>query len=84
MILLNCGVKKTLESPFNIKDIKPVNPKGNWSWALIGRTDAEAEAQILWPPDAKNLLIGNDPDAGNDWGQEEKGMTEYEMVGCLT
>ena len=67
---------KTLESPMNCKEIKPVNPKGNQSWIFIGRTDAEAEAPILRPPDVKNWLIGKDPDAGKDWRQEEKGMTE--------
>ena len=61
--------------------IKSLNPKGNQSWIFIGRTDAEAEAPILWPPDAKNSLLRKDPDAGNDWGQEEKGTTEDEMVG---
>ena len=60
-------LEKTLESPLNFKEIKPVNPKGNQSWIFIGRTDAEAEAQILWPPDAKNWLIWKDPDAGKDW-----------------
>ena len=64
-----------------MKEIKPVNPKGNQPWIFIGRTDAEAEAPILWPPDEKNWLIGEDPDAGKDWGQEEKGTTEDEMVG---
>ena len=63
------------------KDIEPVNPKGNQPWIFIGRTDAEAEAPVLWPPDAKNWLIGKDPDAGKDWRQEEKGTTEDEMVG---
>ena len=63
------------------KEIKPVNPKGNQSWIFIGRTDAEAEAPILWPPDVKNWLIGKDPDAGKDWRREEKGMTEHEMAG---
>ena len=72
---------KTLESPLDSKEIEPVNPKGNQSWTFIGRTDAEAEALILWPPDAKNWLIGKDLDAGQDWGQEEKGMTEDEMGG---
>ena len=70
---------KTLESPLDCKKIKPVNPKGNQFWIFIGRTDAEA--LILWPPDAKNWLIGKDPDAGKDWRQEEKGMTEDEMAG---
>ena len=63
------------------KEIKPVNPKENQSWIFIGRTDAEAETPILWPPDAKNWLIWKDPDAGKDWRREEKGMTEDEMVG---
>ena len=73
-------LKKTLESPLDCKEIKPVNPKGNQSWIFIGRTDAEAEALILWAPDAKNQLTGKDPEAGKEWGQEEKGMTE-EMIG---
>ena len=72
---------KILESPLERKEIQPVNPKGNQSWIFIGRTDAEAEAPILWPPDAKNWLTWKDPDAGKDWRQEEKGMTENEM--CL-
>ena len=63
-----------------IKMIKPVHPKGNQPWIFIGRTDAEAEAPILWPPDVKNWFIGKDPDAGKDWRWEEKGMTEDEMV----
>ena len=74
-------LQKTLESPLDCKEKKPVNPKGNQTWIFIGRTDAEAEASILWLPDAKNWLIGKDSDAGKDWGQEEKGMTEDEMVG---
>ena len=74
-------LEKTLESPLNCKEIKSVNPKGNQSWIFIGRTDAEAETPILWPPDVKNWLIGKDPDAGKDWRQEEKGVTEDEMVG---
>ena len=74
-------LEKTLESLSDYKDIKPVNPKGNQSWIFIGRTDAEAEAPILWPPDAKNWLTGKDPDAGKDWRQEEKLTTESEMVG---
>ena len=73
-------LEKTLESPLDCK-IKPVNPKGNQSWIFIGRTDAEADTPILWPPDMKNWLTGKDPDAGKDWGQEEKGTTEYEVVG---
>ena len=72
---------KTLESPLDCKEIKPVNPKGNQSRIFIGRTDAEDEAPILWPPDAKNWLPGKDPVAGKDWRQEEKGTTEDEMVG---
>ena len=71
---------KTLESPLDCKEIKPVNPKGNHSWIFIGRTDAEAEAPILWPPDEKSRLIGKDPDAGKDWRQEEKWAAEDEMV----
>ena len=73
-------LEKTLESPLGGKEIQPVHPKGNQSWIFIWRTDAEAEATILWPPDAKNWLIGKDPDAGKDWGQEEKATTEDEMV----
>ena len=72
-------LEKALESPLDYKEIKPVNPKGNQSWIFIGRT--EAEAPILWPTDGKSWLTGKDPDAGRDWGQEEKGMTEDEMVG---
>jgi len=72
-------LEKTLESPLDSKEIKPVNPKENQHWILIGRTDAEAP--ILWPPDAKSWLIGKDPDAGKDWGQKEKGVTEDEMIG---
>ena len=73
---------KTLESHLDCKEIKPVNPKGNQPWVFIGRTDAEAEFPILWPPDVKSQLIGKDPDAGKYWRQEEKGATEDEMVGC--
>ena len=72
---------KTLESPLNCKDIRPGNAKGNQFWIFIGRTDAETEAPILWPPDVKNWLINKDPDAGKDWRQEEKGTTEDEMIG---
>ena len=72
--------EKTLYSPLDCKEIQPVHPKANQSWIFIGRTDAEADALILWPPDAKGWLIGH-PDAGKDWGQEEKGTTEDEMVG---
>ena len=74
-------LEKTLESPLDSKEIKPVNSKGNQPWILIGRTDAEAEAPILWPPDAKSQHIGKDLDAGKDWGQEEKWATGDEMVG---
>ena len=74
-------LEKSLESPLNYKEIKPVSPKGNQPWIFIGRTDAEAETPILWPPDMKSWLIGKDPDAGKDQGQEEKRVTEYEMVG---
>jgi len=74
-------LEKTLESPLDYKEIQPVHPKGNQSWIFIGRTDAEAEALILWPPDVKSWLIRKDPDVGNDWRQEEKGMTEDEMIG---
>ena len=70
-----------LESPLACKETKPVHPKGNQPWIFIGRTDGEAEAPVLWPPDAKSQLIGKDPDAGKDWRQEEKGTTENEMVG---
>ena len=74
-------LEKTLESPLECKEIKPVNSKGNQSWILFGRTDAKTEAPIPWPPDAKRWLTGKDPDAGKDWGQEEKGATEDKMVG---
>ena len=74
-------LEKTLESPLDCKEIQPVHPKGDQSRVLIGRTDAEAETPILWPPHAKSLLIGKDPDSGRVWGQEEKGMTEDEMAG---
>ena len=74
-------LEKTLESPLDWKEIQPVHPKGDQSWVFIGRTDTEAETPILWPPHAKNWLIWKDPDAGKDWGQEEKGTTEDEMVG---
>ena len=74
-------LEKTLETLLDNKEIQPVHPKGNQSWMSIGRTDAEAEAPILWPPDAKNWLTGKDPDSEKDWRKEEKGMTEDEMVG---
>ena len=72
-------LEKTTESSFDSKEIKPVNPKGNQPWIFIGRIDAEA--LVLWPPDAKSQLIGKDPDAGKDWGQEEERMTEDEVAG---
>ena len=74
-------LEKTLESPVDCKEIQPVHPKGDQSWVFIGRIDVEAETPILWPPDAKSWLIGKDPGAGKDWGQEEKGTTEDAMVG---
>ena len=74
-------LEKTLDSLLDCKEIQPVHPKGNQSWVFIGRSDVEAETPTLWPPDAKSWLIGKDPDAGKDWGQEEKGTTEDEMVG---
>ena len=74
-------LEKTLESPLDCTEIKAVNPKGNQPWLYIGRTDAEAEAPVFWPPDVKSWLRGKDPDAGKHWGQKEKGTTEDEMVG---
>ena len=74
-------LEKTLERPLDCKEIQIVHPKGGQSWIFIGRTDAEAETPILWPPDAKNWLIWQDPNAGKNWRQEEKGTTEDEMVG---
>ena len=74
-------LEKSLESPWDSKEIKPVNPKGNQSWIFIRKTDAEAETPVLWPPDVKSWLIRKDPHAGKDWRQEEKGMTEDKMVG---
>ena len=88
--ILNCGInfcfwtvvlEKTLERTLDCKGIQPVHPKGDQSWIFIGRNDAEAETPIFWPPDAKNWLIGKDPDAGKGWRWEEKGTTEYEVVG---
>ena len=75
---------RRLKSPSDCKEIQPVHPKGHRSWIFIGRTDVEAATPVLWPPDAKNWLIGKDPDAGKDWRWEEKGSTEDEMVGCST
>ena len=74
------ALEKTLESPLDSKEIKPVNPKQNQPWMFVGSTDTEAEAPILWLPDAKSQLIWKDPNAAKDWGQEEKRMTENEMV----
>ena len=75
-------LEKSLKYLLDYKEIQPINPKGNQSWIFIGRTDAETEIPILWPPDAKNWLIGKDPDGGKDLRHEEKGTTENEMVGC--
>ena len=80
-MLLNCGVREDSESLLDGKETQPVHPKGDQSWVFIGRTDFEAETPILWLPDVKSWLIWKDPDAGKDWGQEEKGTTEDEMVG---
>ena len=77
-------LEKTLESPLDCKEIKPVIPKGNQSWIFIGRTEAEAKAPILWPPDAKNWLIGKDPNAGKDWRQEEKGQQRMRCLDGIT
>ena len=76
-------LEKTLESPLDSKEIQPIHPKGNQTWIFIGRTDAEAETPIFWPPDVKNWLIRKDPDARKDWRWEEKGMTENEIVRLL-
>ena len=74
-------LEKTLKSPLDYKEIQPIYPKGDQSWVFIGRTKVDAETPILWPPDAKSWPIWKDPDAGKDWGQEEKGTTADEMVG---
>ena len=74
-------LEKTFESPLDCKEIQPVHPEGDQSWVFIGRTDAEAETPVLWPPDSKSELTGKDPDVGKDCRQEEKGMTEDENVG---
>ena len=81
LILLHCGVGEDSWESLGLQEIQPAHPKRNQSWIFIGRTDAEAETPILWPPDAKNWLIEKDPNAGKDWRQEEKGTTEDEMVG---
>ena len=75
------ALEKSPESPLDCKEIQPVHPKEDQSWVFIGKTDVEAETPLLWPPHGKSWLIGKDPDAGRDWGQEEKGMTENEMAG---
>ena len=77
-------LEKTLESPLDCKEIQPVHPKGDQSWVFIGRTDAEAETLILWPPHAKSWLIGKDPDAGRDWGQEKKGWQRMRWLDGIT
>ena len=81
LMLWTVVLEKTLESPLECKEIKPVNPKGNQSWIFIGSADAEAEVPILWPPDAQSQLTGKDRDAGKDWRQEKTGVTQYEMAG---
>ena len=81
LMLLNCGVKKTLESPLDCKEIQPVHSKGDQPWDFFGGNDAEAETPVLWLPHAKSWLIRKDSDAGRDWGQEEKGTTEDETAG---
>ena len=73
-------LEKTLETPLDCKEIQPIHSKGDQFWVFIGGTDAEAETPVLWPPHVKSWLIGKDPDAGRDWGQEEKGMTEDDMA----
>ena len=80
----NVVLEKSLESPLDCKEIQLVNPKGNQPWIFIGWTDAEIEAPILWPPDSRKQLIGKDPDAGKDWGQEKKGTAEDEIVVSLS
>ena len=79
--VLTVVLEKTLESPLDCKEIQQVHPKGDQSWVFIGRTDAEAETPVLWPPYANSWLIGKDPDAGREWGQEEKETTEDEKAG---
>ena len=81
LMLLNCGVEKTLESPLDCKEIQPVHSEGDQSWDFFGRNDAKAETPELWPPHAKSWLIGKNSDPGRGWGQEEKGTTEEEMAG---
>ena len=81
LMLLNCGVEKTLESPWDCTEIQPVHCEGDQPWDFFGRKDAKAETPVLWPPHAQSWLIGKNSDAGRDWGQEEKGTTEDEMAG---
>ena len=81
LMLLNCGVGEDSWESLGLQGIQPVHSKGDQSWVFFGRNDAKAETPVLWPPDAKSWLIGKDSDAGRDWGQEEKGMTEDEMAG---
>ena len=83
-MLLNCGVGEDSWAPLDCKEIQPVHPEGDQSWVLTGRTDVEAETPVLWPPDVKSWLFWKDPDAGKDWGWEEKGMTEDEIVDGIT
>ena len=82
-MLFNVVMEKTLESPFDCKETKPVNPKGNQPWIFIGSTDAQAEAPILWPPDAENLLIGKNPDAEKDWRQKKKGRQRMRQLDSI-
>ena len=84
LMLLNCGVGEDSWESLGCKEIQPVHSKGDQSWVFFGRTDAEAETPTLWPPHAKRWLIGKDPDVGRDWGQEEKGTTEDEMLDGIT
>ena len=81
LMLLNCDIGEDSWESLDCKEIQPVHPKADQSWVFIGRTGSEAETPVLWPPDGKSWLIGKDPDAGRDWGQEEKGMAEDEMAG---
>ena len=84
LMLLNCGIEVDSWSPLDCNEIKPVNPKGNQSWIFIGRTDAEAETSIFWPPDMKNWLIGKDPDAGKDWRWEERRWQRMRQLDGIT
>ena len=84
LMLLTCGVGETLESPSDCEEIQPVHPKGDQSWIFIRRTDVETETPILWPPDMKDWFLGKDPDAGNDWRQEEKGAERMRCLDSIT